>query len=80
MEVQGTVKKLLIFYKKFLRLRQSGAHGTCHACHTLDSPLMVFKSDGKRNKKIDTRIGKANAVLRELYRSVVTKRKLSKQS
>jgi len=23
-----------------LRPRQSGAHGTCHACHTLDTPLV----------------------------------------
>ena len=33
---------------------------------------MVFTSDGRRNKEIDTRIGKANAVLRAIYRSVVT--------
>jgi len=38
---------------------------------------MVFTSDGRRNKEIDTRIGKANVVLRELYRSVFTKRELS---
>jgi len=28
-----------MFAKQFLRPRQSGAHGTCHACHTLDTPL-----------------------------------------
>jgi len=28
---------------------------------------VVFTSDGSRNKGIDTRIGKANAVLRELF-------------
>jgi len=39
---------------------------------------MVFSSDGSRNKGIDTRIDKANAVLRELYFSVVTKRELLK--
>ena len=38
---------------------------------------MVFTSDGSRKKNIDTRIGKANAVLRELYCSVVTKREIS---
>jgi len=38
---------------------------------------MVFMSDGSRNKNFDTRIGKANAVLRELYCSVVTKREIS---
>ena len=41
-EVQETVKKLLIFSKQFLRPRQSGAHGTCHACHTLDTPLAAI--------------------------------------
>jgi len=35
---------------------------------------VVFTSDGRRCEEIDTRIGKANAVLRELYRSVATKR------
>jgi len=38
---------------------------------------MAFTSDGRRNKQIDTRIGKANAVLCELYRSVVTKWELT---
>ena len=40
--------------------------------------MVVFASDGSRNKEIDTRIGKANAVLREFYCSVVAKRELSK--
>jgi len=39
---------------------------------------VVFTSDASRNKEIDTRIGKANAVLRELYCSVVAKREHSK--
>jgi len=34
-------------------------------------------SDGRWNKEIDTRNGKANAILRELYRSVVTNHKVS---
>jgi len=37
---------------------------------------ILFTSDSRQNKEIDVRIGKANAVLRELYRSVVTKREL----
>jgi len=37
----------------------------------------LFTSDGKRSKEIDTRIGKAKAVLRELNSSMVTKRELS---
>ena len=36
-----------------------------------------FTSDGRRNKEIETRLGKENTVLRELYRSMVTKRDLS---
>jgi len=38
---------------------------------------VVFMSDGRRNMEIDTRNGKANAVLCESYRSVVTKQELS---
>jgi len=38
---------------------------------------IVSTSDRRRNREIDTGIGKANAVLRELYRSVVTKQELS---
>jgi len=38
---------------------------------------VVFTSDGRRSEEIDTRIGKTNAVQRELYRSMVTKRELS---
>jgi len=37
----------------------------------------IFASGGRWNEEIDTRIGNANAVLRELYRSVITKRELS---
>jgi len=35
---------------------------------------VIFTSDGRQ---IDTGIGEANVVLRELYRSVVTKRELT---
>jgi len=38
---------------------------------------VVFTSNGRQNKGFDTQIGKANAVLRECHRSVVTKRDLS---
>ena len=41
---------------------------------------VVFRSDESRNKRIDTWIGKANAVLRELCCSVVTKRELPKNA
>jgi len=37
---------------------------------------VLLTSDGRRNKEIETRIGKVNAVLRELYCSVVTNREL----
>jgi len=39
LEVKETVNKDFNFAKQFLRPRQSGAHGMCHACHTLDTPL-----------------------------------------
>lgn len=35
---------------------------------------VVFTRCGRRNKGIDTRVGEAKAVVRELYRFVVTKR------
>ena len=38
---------------------------------------VIFARDGRWSEEIDTRTGKANAVLCELYRSVVTKRELS---
>jgi len=38
---------------------------------------VLFMSDGRRNEKIGTPTGKANAVLREPYPSVVTKWELS---
>jgi len=44
----------------------------------VQAPWVVCTSDGSRNKGIDTRIGEAIAVLRELYCSVVTKRELLK--
>jgi len=39
---------------------------------------VVFTSDGSRNKGVYSRIGEANAVLGELYCSVVLKRELAK--
>jgi len=39
---------------------------------------VAFTSDTRRNKEFESRIGKANAVLRELCRSVVAKREISK--
>jgi len=37
----------------------------------------LFTSEGRWGEEIDTRIGKANAILRELDRSVATKREIS---
>jgi len=39
---------------------------------------VIFKNNKRQNKKVDTRIGKANGCLREIRRSVITKRELSK--
>jgi len=53
---------------------------TLHQVETYKYLGMEFTSDESRNKGIDTRICKANAVLRELYCSVVTKRELLKNT
>ena len=37
---------------------------------------VTFLSDGRQDNELDTHIGKASAVMRQLYRSVVLKRKL----
>ena len=39
-----------------------------------------FTSDGKQDEKLDTRIGKASAVMRALHKSVVMNQKLSKKA
>ena len=41
---------------------------------------VAFTSDGRQDKELDTRIGKANAVIRALHYSVVLKRELSKKA
>ena len=41
---------------------------------------VAFTSDGRQDEELDTRIGKANAVMRALHYSVVMKRKLSKKA
>jgi len=38
---------------------------------------MVFTNDGRRNEEVDAQIGKANTVLREVYRSVFTELQVS---
>ena len=40
---------------------------------------VAFTSDGRQDEELDTRIGKANAVMRALHYSVVMKRELSKK-
>ena len=37
---------------------------------------VTFSSDGRQDNELDTRIGKASTVMRQLYRSVVLKREL----
>ena len=41
---------------------------------------VAFTSDGRQDEELDTRIGKASAVMRALHYSVVMKRKLSKKA
>ena len=40
---------------------------------------VAFTSDGRQDEELDTRIGKASAVMRALNYSVVMKQKLSKR-
>ena len=40
---------------------------------------VVFTTDGRQGEELDTRIGKASAVMRALHYSVVKKRELSKR-
>jgi len=42
--------------------------------YTAADQKVLFTSGGRQNKEIDERIGAENAVLRDLYRPVVTKR------
>ena len=41
---------------------------------------VAFTSDGRQDEKLDTRIGRASAVMRALHYSVVMKRELSKKA
>ena len=41
---------------------------------------VAFTSDGRQDEELDTRIGKASAVMRGLHYSVVMKRELSKKA
>ena len=41
---------------------------------------VAFTSDGRQDEELDTRIGKASAVIRALHCSVVMKRELSKKA
>ena len=41
---------------------------------------VAFTSDGRQDEELDTRIGKASAVMRALHYSVVMKRELSKKA
>ena len=40
----------------------------------------AFTSDGRQSKELDTRIGKASAVIRALHCSVVIQREISKKA
>ena len=42
-------------------------------------PRVAFTSDGRQDYKLDTRIGKASAVMRALHYSVVIKRRIVKK-
>ena len=43
-------------------------------------PRVAFTSDGRQDKKLHVRLGKASAIMRDLHHLVVLKRKLSKKA
>ncbi|KAL6484891.1 hypothetical protein MHYP_G00069360 [Metynnis hypsauchen] len=57
-------------------LEQFAGERTCLRWRSL-SILVLFTSDGKRDREIGHRLGQVAAVMRSLYRTVVVKRELS---
>jgi len=53
---------------------------TLHQVEKFKCIVVVFTSDGRRSDEADGWIANDNAVLHELYRSVVTKRESAPQS
>jgi len=64
--------------KTFKAVFSERERNTLQQVETFNILGAVFTSDRSRNKGIDTWIAEANAVLREHYSSVVTKRELLK--
>ena len=58
-------------------LQVNGA--TLKQVEKFESPGVAFTSDGRQDEELETRLGKASAVMRVLHYSVVMKRELSKK-
>ena len=67
----------IVSFQKRKTVRATSKRNTLHQVEKFKYRGLVFASDGKRNKEIDTWIGKENIIICELHRSVFTKRKLS---
>ena len=61
----------------YVSLQTQGSGNTLQQVEKFKHLRVVFASEGRWSKEIDTRIGEANVFLDELYRSVVTKRVFS---
>ena len=62
---------------RILGICQRYLHMFCRPRESIPPESSWKALDGRRNKDVGTRIGKARALLHELYRSAVTKRELS---
>ena len=71
----GGKKSKLHSWVNFNRTLQHVEQQYAAPCREVQIPdVFSFTSDGSQNKEVDTRIGKANAALRELHRCVLLKR------
>ena len=67
-------------FKKPWSVRVTSEWSDTEAGREVQVSWVAFKSDGRQDEELDTRIGKACAVMRALYYSVVMKRELSKNA
>ena len=72
MKTSTKITEVFSLSKNPIRWRQHVNSNTLQQAEKFKYLGVVFTSDGRQNKEIDARIGKANVVLRELHSSVVT--------
>jgi len=75
MKINNEKNEVLYFYRKARHYTLHVKNSNTLRVEKFKFPGAVFTSDRRRNE-IDTPIDKANAVVSELYRSVITKPEL----